>query len=185
MNFSLSSIIYPFWSWLPPFGASARRYRCSTHQPTLRIVSCGIGFDVLGPGLASISEARASACVSTYSRIFVTLPLRTVMAKIQSSLNGLFVALIFPVATPTTRTRSPCAMNLGGLWEGSFHLFGCLLKHIHQSRVPAVRAGQRPVLARNDPLNIFGSHRKQTLLIAAAECRKKILHNLDIVFDAH
>src|ERR1035438_5271349 len=42
-----------------------------------------------------------------------------------------------------------------------------------------------PVLARNDPLNIFGRQRQQTLLIAAAECRKKILHNLDILFDAH
>src|ERR1700731_4219360 len=51
--------------------------------------------------------------------------------------------------------------------------------------MPAVRAGQRPVLARNDPLNIFGRQRQQTLLIAAAECRKKILHNLDILFDAH
>ena len=30
------------------------------------------------------------------------------------STNVLFVALIFPVATPTTRTRSPCAMNSGG-----------------------------------------------------------------------
>ena len=30
---------------------------------------------------ASICEARASACVSIYSRIFVTLPFRTVMAK--------------------------------------------------------------------------------------------------------
>src|SRR4030088_1824301 len=36
------------------------------------------------------------------------------MAKTQSSLNALFVALIFPVATPTTRTRSPCATNSGG-----------------------------------------------------------------------
>jgi integrase/recombinase XerD len=31
----------------------------------------------------------------------------------------------------------------------------------------------------------FGRQRQQTLLIAAAECRKKILHNLDILFDAH
>src|SRR6266702_4143826 len=36
------------------------------------------------------------------------------MAKTQSSLNALFVALIFPIATPTTRTRSPCATNSGG-----------------------------------------------------------------------
>src|SRR5579871_2594133 len=61
-----------------------------------------------------IYEARAKACVSIYSRIFVTLPSRMVMSKTQSSLNGLFVALIFPVATPTTRTRSPCATNSGG-----------------------------------------------------------------------
>jgi hypothetical protein len=58
--------------------------------------------------------ARASACVSTYSRMFVTLPFRTVMAKTQSSSNVLFVALTFPVAKPTTRTRSPCATNSGG-----------------------------------------------------------------------
>jgi hypothetical protein len=73
---------------------------------------------------ASICEARASACVSTYSRIFVTLPFRS------------------------------------------------LLKQIRQSRVPAVRADQRPVLARNDPLNIFGRQRLQTLPIAAAHCCK-------------
>jgi hypothetical protein len=93
-----------------------------------------------GLGLAAISEARASACVSIYSRMFVSLPFRTVMAKTQSSSNVLFVALILPVAKPTTRTRS---------------------------------------------LTIFGRQRQQILLIAAAECRKKILHNLDILFDAH
>src|SRR3984957_7003319 len=63
---------------------------------------------------ASICEARAKACVSIYSRIFVTLRSRMVMSKTQSSLNDLFVALIFPVATPTTITRSPCATNSGG-----------------------------------------------------------------------
>jgi hypothetical protein len=66
------------------------------------------------PGLASISEARASACVSIYCRMFVSLPFRTVMAKTQRSSNVLFVALILPVAKPTTRTRSPCATNSGG-----------------------------------------------------------------------
>src|ERR1700676_5125231 len=75
--------------------------------------------------------------------------------------------------------------ELGGLWVRSFHRLVSLLKHIRQSRVPAVRAGQRPVLARNDPLNIFGRQRQQSLLIAAAERRKKILHDLDILFDAH
>jgi len=63
----------------------------------------------------STCAARASAWVSMYSRMFATLPLRTVMAKTQSSLNGLFVALIFPVAQPITRTRSPCATNSGAL----------------------------------------------------------------------
>jgi hypothetical protein len=43
-------------------------------------------------GFAAISEARASACVSIYSRMFVTLPSRTVMSKTHSSLYGLFVA---------------------------------------------------------------------------------------------
>src|ERR1019366_10017821 len=43
--------------------------------------------------------------------------------------------------------------EFGGLWVCHFYLFGRLLKHTRQSRVPAVRAGQRPVLARNDPLN--------------------------------
>src|SRR6202522_4152724 len=48
-----------------------------------------------------------------------------------------------------------------------------------------MRAVQRPAFARNDPLNIFGRQRQKTLLVPAAECRKKILHNLDILFDAH
>jgi hypothetical protein len=75
--------------------------------------------------------------------------------------------------------------ELGGLWVCRFYLFGRLLKHIRQSRVPAVRAGERPVLAWNDPLNIFRNQRKHTLSIAAASCCKEIFHNLNVVFDAH
>ena len=41
-------------------------------------------------------EARASACVSMYSRTFISLPFRTVMSKTQWSWNVLFGALIFP-----------------------------------------------------------------------------------------
>jgi hypothetical protein len=41
-------------------------------------------------------------------------PSGTKLSKNHSSLYGLFVALIFPVATPMTRTRSPCATNSGG-----------------------------------------------------------------------
>ena len=114
---------------------------------------------------ASICEARARACVSIYSRIFVTLRSRTVMSKTQSSLNDLFVALIFPVATPTTRTRSPCATNSGGSGYVVSTSSDAFLKHSRQFRAPAVRAGQRPVLAGNDPLNIFGNQRQQILLI--------------------
>jgi hypothetical protein len=43
----------------------------------------------------------------------------------------------------------------------------------------------REKLARNDPLNIFGDQRQQTSLIAAAQCCKKILHNLNILLCAH
>src|ERR1700731_1832646 len=74
--------------------------------------------------------------------------------------------------------------ELGGLWVRSFHRFGSLLKQIRQSRVPAVRAGQRPVLARNDPLDTFGRQRQQSLPIAAAHCCKEVLHNLDILLCA-
>ena len=42
--------------------------------------------------LAAISKPRASASVSIYSRMFVTLPFRTVKAKTQWSSNALFVA---------------------------------------------------------------------------------------------
>src|SRR3984957_10105345 len=48
-----------------------------------------------------------------------------------------------------------------------FHLFGRLLEHSRQLRVPAVRACQRPAFARNDPLDIFGSQRQQIVLLVA------------------
>ena len=64
-----------------------------------------IGMPALRHPDASICEARASACVSTYSRMFVTLLFRTVMAKTQRSWNVLFVALILPRAKPTTLRR--------------------------------------------------------------------------------
>src|ERR1700680_282110 len=62
---------------------------------SFRVVSVSMGQSL---GLAAVSEARASACVSTYSRTFVNLPFRTVMSKTQWSSNVLFVALILPVA---------------------------------------------------------------------------------------
>src|ERR1700722_16789524 len=75
--------------------------------------------------------------------------------------------------------------EFGGRWVFRFHLVGRLLKHSRQFRVPAVRACQRPALARNDPLNIFGNQRQQIVLVVATYCCKEILHNLDILFDSH
>src|SRR6185437_409224 len=75
--------------------------------------------------------------------------------------------------------------EFGGRWVCRFYLFGRLLKHSRQFRVPTVGAGQRPALARNDPLNIFSNQREQTLLVDAAYRRKKLLHNLDVLLSAH
>src|SRR3546814_682552 len=75
--------------------------------------------------------------------------------------------------------------EFAGLHERGFHGFGSFLEMILQPRVPAARAGQRPVLARNDPLDIFVTQRQCTWPVAAAECRKKILPDLDILLGAH
>src|ERR1035441_2140932 len=91
----------------------------------------------------------------------------------------------FPRSDADDQNPVPLRHEFGGLWVCHFHLFGRLLKHGRQFRMPAVRAGQRPVFARNDPLNIFGRQRQQTLPIAAAHCCKEILHNLDILLSAH
>src|SRR6202021_2280830 len=75
--------------------------------------------------------------------------------------------------------------EFGGLRVLRFHLFGRLLEHSRQLRVPAVRACQRPAFARNDPLDIFGSQRQQIVLVVATHCCKEILHKLDMLFGAH
>jgi hypothetical protein len=48
-----------------------------------------------------------------------------------------------------------------------------------------MRASKRQSLAGSDPLNIVGQQRQHTLHIAAAECGKCILHNLDILLYTH
>jgi hypothetical protein len=58
-------------------------------------------------------------------------------------------------------------------FRGRFHRLGCRLKQIRQPRVPAVRTGQRPVLARDDPLQSFGSQRQQTPLSPRPIAAKK------------
>src|ERR1700691_4141985 len=162
-----------------------RRCRCSTYSLTLRIGSCGIGVDGSGPG-ARGRLGGPRQCL----RVDILPDVRQFAI---SNGNGedpmVLERLIRSFDSPRSEAddHNPVSLRyeLGGLWVRSFHRFVSLLQHIRQSRVPAVRAGQRPVLARNDPLNIFGRQRQQTLLIAAAECRKKILHNLDILLCAH
>ena len=68
-----------------------------------------------GVGFVSVSEARAKACVSIYSRMLVSLPSRTVMAKTQSSSNVLFVALIFPLGEADHQNPVSLRYELRGL----------------------------------------------------------------------
>jgi len=56
---------------------------------------------------------------------------------------------------------------------GNLRRFGSLLKQARQPRVPTVCAGERPVLARNDPLDVFGGQSKECLPIAAPQSAKK------------
>ena len=115
---------------------------------------------------ASICEARARACVSIYSRIFVTLPISNGNVEDPIVLERLIRGFDFPRRDADDQNPVSLRHEFGGLWVCRFHLFGRLLKHSRQFRAPAVRAGQRPVLARNDPLDIFGNQRQQSLLIA-------------------
>ena len=82
---------------------------------------------------------------------------------------------------------NPVALRneFGRLWICRLDLFGRLPQRSRYSSVAAVRSGQRPFLAWNDPLNVFGNQRKQTLPIATAYCCKETFDNLDIHFDAH
>ncbi len=76
---------------------------------TSRVVSVSM------PRLASTSEARASDCVSIYSRCSSDLPFRMgLMAATQRSSNVLFVAAIFPLAKPMTRTPVSVQKKRGG-----------------------------------------------------------------------
>ena len=69
--------------------SKSSRFPDAGHRKVGRGSCCIMG---QGLGLVSISEARASACVSIYSLMCATLPSRMVMSKTHSSLYGLFVA---------------------------------------------------------------------------------------------
>jgi hypothetical protein len=58
-------------------------------------------------------------------------------------------------------------------FRGRFHRLRCRLKQIRQPGVTVARAGQRPVLARNDPLDVFGNQRQQSLLSSRPIAAKK------------
>ena len=73
--------------------------------------------DIVPTRRAEIGKAELA-----YFRMLVGLAHRTVIAKTESSSNVLFVALILPVAKPTARTRSPCAMNSRGSVDVSIDL---------------------------------------------------------------
>jgi len=152
---------------------------------TLRIGSCGIGVDVSGLG-ARGRLGGARQCL----RVDVLLDVRHFAisnGNVEDPLVLVRLIRSIDFSRSDADDQNPVSLRheFGGLWVFHFHLFGRLLEHSSQFRVPAVRAGQRPALAWNDPLNIFGSQRQQILLIVAAHCCKKILHNLDILLCAH
>jgi len=41
-----------------------------------------------------------------------------------------------------------------------------------------MRSGQRPVLARNDPLDVVGDQRKQTVFVATSDRGEEVLYGL-------
>ena len=92
---------------------------------SVRVISVSMG---QGLGLAAFSEARASACVSIYSRMFVSLPFRTVMAKDPMVLKRLIRGFDSPRSEADDQNPVSLRYELGGLWEGSFHRFVSLLK---------------------------------------------------------
>src|ERR1700683_5277328 len=162
-----------------------RRCRCSTYSLTLLIGSCGIGVDGSGPG-ARVHLGGPRQCL----RVDVLLDVRHFAisnGNVEDPLVLVRLIRSIDFSRSDTDDQNPVSLRheFGGLWVFHFHLFGRLLKYSCQFRVPAVGAGQRPALAWNDPLNIFGSQRQQILLIVAAHCCKKILHNLDVILCAH
>ena len=133
---------------------------------------------------ACICEARASACVSTYSRMLVNLPSRIVMAKIQSSTNVLFVALIFPLAKPTTRTRSPCATNSRGSVDVSIDLDAVSSKFASPACPRCVPASGQSLPGMIHSMSSATSASRASLSprpIAA----KEVLHGLDVLLNTH
>src|SRR4051812_4750336 len=70
-------------------------------------------------------------------------------------------------------------------FRGRFYRLGCRLKQIRQPGVSVARSGQRPVLARNDPLDVFGDQRQQSFPVAAADRGEEVLHGLDVLLNTH
>jgi hypothetical protein len=60
-----------------------------------------------------------------------------------------------------------------------------VFEQIRHPVVPAMRSGQRPVLAGDDPLDVFGDQRQQSLPVPAADRGEEVLHGLDVCLDTH
>jgi hypothetical protein len=90
-------------------------------------------------GLASISEARASACVSIYSRMFVSFPFRTVISVAR--------------AAPSARTGKH-DLRLGPLYGGTslplIHLHAIFANgHFGGGKQPTIMHSYRGLFAHS------------------------------------
>jgi hypothetical protein len=88
-------------------------------------------------------------------------------------------AFLIPIRPVSLRYELP------GFCDRDLHGFGLRLYQVRQPRVSVARSGQRPVLTGDDPLDVFGDQRQQTLSVAAADPGEEVLHDLDVLLDAH
>src|SRR6204780_2382079 len=140
--------------------------------------TCGIGLDGSGPG-ARVGGPRQCLRVDILPDVS-HFAISNGNVEDPIVLERLIRGFDFPRSDADDQNPVSLRHELGGRWVCRFYLFGRLLKHSRQFRVPAVRAGQRPALARNDPLNICGNQREQILFIVGTYCCKEIFHNLNI-----
>ena len=79
-------------------------------------------------GLAAISEARTSACVSIYSRIVRHFAISNGNGEDPMVLERLIRGFDFPRSEADDQNPVSLRYELGGLWVGSFPRFVSLLK---------------------------------------------------------
>ncbi len=69
--------------------------------------------------------------------------------------------------------------------RGSFDLFEGLAEQVPHAWMPAMRSGQRPVLTRDDPLDVRSDQSQQTVPVAAADGGEEILYGLNVFVGIH